>query len=98
MTIVPDKPNRVAADGLHAFELEVGPDRRGVENPLAGPFVAAGRARAFAPEIMIGEAVDALIGPGEFENLFRLVGPDVAGWVGHESGLGEERVAIVVLS
>ena len=69
MAVVPDEPDGVAADRLHPFELEVGADRGRVEDPFAGPLVPAGGARAFAPEVAIGEAVDPVVGPGQFEDL-----------------------------
>ena len=72
------------------FELQVGPDRLGVEDALAGPFVAAGGARALAAEVVVGEAIDLVVLPGQLEDLLRLVGADIGGGVGH--GRGSRRV------
>ena len=80
--VAPDEPDGVAADRLHAFELEVVVNRRGVEDALAGPFVPTGRARAFAPDVTIREAVDAFVSPGQLQDLVARKGPNVARRIG----------------
>ncbi len=74
MPVVPNQANRVAADGLHTFELQVGPDRRRVQNPLAGPLVSARGARALGPDMPVRYPVNPLVGPGQFQDLVGLMG------------------------
>ena len=83
MTVVPGELNCVRPDVFHADQFQIGANRFGVEHPFAGPFVAAGCARAFAAEQEIGNRIDVRIGPGHFENLFGLKGTDVGGRIRH---------------
>ena len=78
VAVVPAEANRVVADRLHPFELEVGADRRRVEDPLAGPLVAARGAGALAAEVAVRRAGGRAVLPGQFEDLLPLVGADVA--------------------
>ena len=55
------------------FELQVGTDGFRVEDPLTGPLIATPGTGALAAEGMIGKAVNAIVGPGDFEDLLSLV-------------------------
>ena len=50
MPIRPVDPHRIAAYQLHPLNRDVGLNRRGVENPLARPFVDAVGTFTLAPE------------------------------------------------
>src|SRR4051794_5403068 len=86
MAVVPAEPQGVVPDRLHPLELDVGPDRARVEDPLARPFVAARGAGAFAAEVAVGEAGDGAVVPGELEDLLTLEGADIRGDIAHREG------------
>src|SRR5579883_2058984 len=89
MAVVPCELHGVRADILHPDQLQVGPNRGRIQHPLAGPLVATGGAGTLAPEEMVTEAVDAIVGPGHFEDLIGLKRPDVRGRIAHWEGSRE---------
>ena len=83
MSVVPAELDRVGPNRLHALDLQVRANRGRVEHALAGPFIPASCTRAFAPEQVIKYTVDAVVRPGQFEDLVSLKGPDICGRIGH---------------
>jgi hypothetical protein len=83
MAVVPAKLDRIRADRLHAFDLQVRSNGGRIDYALARPLILARSARTFAPEHVIKDTIDAVVGPGQFEDLVGLKGPDICGRLGH---------------
>jgi hypothetical protein len=83
VAIIPRKANRVVANSLHTFKLQVGANGGGVEDSFPGPFVPARGARALTPKVAVGESPGLAVAPRQLQDLISLVGPDIRRGVAH---------------
>ena len=86
MAVAPGEANRVAADTLHTFKLDVDWNRPFVKNSRARPLIPARGARTLSAKISIGQPGNIILGPGQFKDLIRLKSPDICRSFAHRFG------------